>query len=145
MQSYIILPSSLFQSACHQYSSSLICGSFFESSHSQKLSLRLELFPAFIVVRQDLSDFIPKSFRMIHLLTVTELMYNHIVNHILRCQHQKAVEIQIPFCTAASPHRFLLSDSDPSVADAHDPRVTPDPFRNALFSLLNKLTDLFRI
>ena len=55
---------------------------------------------------------------MVHLDPVAELMDDHIISHPGRGKHQQTVEIQIAAAAAAAPPALLVTDRDPSVADA---------------------------
>ena len=52
---------------------------------------------------------------MIHVLSVAEFMYHDAVDHLIRQQHEQAIEIQIAFAGAAAPAGALVADGDPSV------------------------------
>ena len=56
---------------------------------------------------------------MVQFLPVAQLMHNHIVQHVLRAEHQQAVEVQVALGGAAAPAGFLVPDGDPAVGDAH--------------------------
>ena len=60
-----------------------------------------------LVIRNNPGHFIPEPIRMIHFLSMAQLMNHNIVQHFPRDQGQQTVEIQIPLTAAASPPGML--------------------------------------
>ena len=70
-------------------------------------------------------------------------MDDHVVQHVLRAQHQQAVEVQVPLRGTAAPQGFLLFHSNPAVTHAHPPGPFRRPGRNHLLRLLHKRGQFF--
>ena len=52
---------------------------------------------------------------MIHLLYVTQLVNDNVIDNFLRHQHYQTVKIKVALCSAAAVARFLISDCNFSV------------------------------
>ena len=80
---------------------------------------------------------------MIHLLPVGQLMDHHIVQDLLRRQHQQAVEVQISPAGAAAPAGLLAADGDIAEGDTHRSRVTVQLFRQTPAHLFRQGQNFF--
>ena len=56
---------------------------------------------------------------MVHMLAMTQLVDNHIIQNAFRCQHQQAVEIEITGAGAAAPAPGLIADGNAPVGHPH--------------------------
>ena len=88
------------------------------------------------IIRQDLRHFCPECGRVIHMLPVTQLMDDDIVQNFRRCQYQKTVEIEVSFAAAAAPAGMLAADGDTAIGNSRNLGPVGCPIRNDLFGLL---------
>ena len=89
-----------------------------------------------LVIRYDPGYFIPEPIRMIHFLSMTQLMNHNIVQHFPRNQGQQTVEIQISLAAAASPSGMLGAYCNLIVGYSHERCIVLNTLRNQIPSLL---------
>ena len=73
-----------------------------------------------LVIRNNPGHFIPETIRMIHFLSMAQLMHHNIVQHFPRNQGQQAVEIQISLTAAATPPGLLGAYCNLIVGYSHE-------------------------
>ena len=76
-----------------------------------------------LVIRYDPGHFIPEPIRVIHFLSMAQLMNHNIVQHFPRDQGQQAVEIQISLAAAATPPCMLCAYCNLFVGYSHEGRI----------------------
>ena len=69
-------------------------------------------------------------------------MDHHIVDDMVRGQHQQAVEIEVALAGAAAPATALVADGDAPVGHAHQGGEVPHPFGDDGQRLLGQCFDL---
>ena len=79
---------------------------------------------------------------MIHVMQMAQLVDDDVIPDLRRCQHQQAVEIEIPRLGAAAPAGFLGPDGDAFKADPHLGCPEAYPAGKILFGLLLQLCQL---
>ena len=91
-----------------------------------------------LVIRYDPGHFIPEAIRVIHFLSMAQLMNHNIVQHSPRNQGQQAVEIQISFTAAASPSGMLGAYCNLIVGYSHERCIVLNTLRNQCPCLLSQ-------
>ena len=82
-----------------------------------------------LVIRNNPGHFIPEPIRMIHFLSMAQLMNHNIVQHFPRNQGKQAVEIQIPLTATATPPGMLGAYYDLIVGYSHEGRIVLNTLR----------------
>ena len=116
--------------------------SFLQSSN-QLFFVFFQPFPAFAVVRQYPFHLRPEFWRVVHFQAVAQFVDHHIVDDMVRGQHQQAVEIEVALAGTAAPTAALVADGDAPVGHAHHGGEVPHPVGDDGQSLPGQCFDLF--
>ena len=103
--------------------------SHYSDSCNQACAMILEPLLSTLVIRYDPGHFIPEPIRVIHFLSMAQLMNHNIVQHFPRDQGQQAVEIQISLAAAATPPCMLCAYCNLFVGYSHEGRIVLNTLR----------------
>ena len=112
--------------------------SHYSDSCNQACAMILEPLLSTLVIRNNPGHFIPEPIRVIHFLSMAQLMNHNIVQHFPRNQGQQAVEIQISLTAAATPPGMLCAYCYLIVGYSYQRRVVLNSLCNQNPGLLPK-------
>ena len=96
-----------------------------------------------VIIRVDSIHLLVEAFGVIHLLPMAQLMYHDRIEHLGRCQQQKAVEVQIPFGRTTSPSGLLMTYGDLAVGDSNYRCIVLYPLREDVACTQGEFFQLF--
>ena len=96
----------------------------------QPASIFFQPFYFCLVIGDYSCDLCPETGRVVHLLSVAQLVDDDVVEDLRRCQEKKAVEIKVSLGAAASPAGFLAADRDAAVIDTNERSKVRDALGN---------------
>ena len=110
-------------------------------SPDQLTAVVFQPFAVHPIIGADPFHLCPKSGRVVHFDSVAQLVYHHIIPHLLGAQHQQAVEVQIALGGAGAPSAALIADGDSAVGHTNERGEILHPPGQVLFCGLGQLSD----